>query len=455
MHDEAIHLATVGRVVRRRLRLLAVLTLVGALVGLGLSVVFPPRYTTSASVLLSGQWEERELLTQAEIATSSAVLDRSAAALRRSGGNGGDLKDRVAAKVSEGNIIKVSGTAETPERAQRLADQVAKDYVAYAARLAGDTTDPDAALQPEALKKLVVQTSRRITELAKAADPGQSVESVQGRTELEKLRTALQESIEKLDEVDPALNRANMVVMGPAARPAGEAPPTRVQFIAGGALLFLLVAVVGHLAAARVGRRPRTEAEIAAALGCPVLGTVDVPGERSAEETEHGGARARTRRILGLDTRWDLPTLQASGGEEARRIRYGRVCGRLRDRLPSSGRPLLALVPDGDGVASRAALRLAAEAGDDPLLHVTGVSMVRPLVPDRGTEAGAVLVLGAGTWTAGDLAAVAESCADAGHELVGAVVAAAVRSRTAGADGRAPQGAAPVAVGADTRGGAS
>ncbi len=56
--------------------------MVGALVGDGAPRrVLPPRYTTSASVSLPGQWEERELLTQADIATSSAVVDRAAAAL--------------------------------------------------------------------------------------------------------------------------------------------------------------------------------------------------------------------------------------------------------------------------------------------------------------------------------------------------------------------------------------
>ncbi|MGW6159784.1 Wzz/FepE/Etk N-terminal domain-containing protein, partial [Streptomyces sp. NPDC055144] len=64
MSDDTIRLAMIGQILRRRWRLLAVLTLVGALVGYGTSVVlFPPRYTASTSVLLPGQWEERELLT--------------------------------------------------------------------------------------------------------------------------------------------------------------------------------------------------------------------------------------------------------------------------------------------------------------------------------------------------------------------------------------------------------
>ncbi len=438
MSDDTIRLATIGRILRRRWRLLAVLTVVGALVGYGTSVLFPPRYTASASVLLPGQWDERGLLTQVDIATSSAVVDRAAAALDWTGVSGGELRDRVNAKAADGNIIKISGTADTPERAQQLSDQVAQQFVTFAARLAGEGTDPDAAAGPEALRQKVAQTNRRITDLANAADPGQTVESVQARTELEQLRTALQEAMKKLDEADPATNKANLVVMGPAARPTGEAAPTRMQLIVAGALLFFLLAVIGHLAAARVNRRLRTEPEIAAALGSPLLGTVDVPGERSAHRSPGRDPRVRMRRLLGVDTRWDMPTPQPSGGEAGRQIRYRRVCARLRDQLPAPRR-LLVVVPDGDEIARRAAGQLVAEAEIDPspvssssgypMLRVVEVSVDRPLVPDRDTESGALVVLSAGNWTAEELADIAEACADAGHEVVGVVVAGTVRAR--------------------------
>ncbi|SED28528.1 Wzz/FepE/Etk N-terminal domain-containing protein [Streptomyces melanosporofaciens] len=438
MSDDTIRLVTIGRMLRRRWRLLTVVAVLGALVGYGTSLLFPPRYTTSASVLLPGQWEERELLTQAEIATSSVVVDRAAAALGWPGVSGGELRDRVSAEAADGNIIKISGTAGTPERARQLSDQVAQQFITFAARLAGDDTDPESAAGPEDVRKMVVQTNRRITDLAEAADPGQTVESVQARTELAKLRTALQEAVKKLDEADPTTNRANMVVMGPAARPSGEAAPTRTQFIVAGALLFFLLAVIGHLAAARVSRRPRTAPEIAAALGSTLLGTVEVPGERRAHRPEGRGPRARIRRLLGVDVRWDIPAPRTSGDEAGRQIRYRRVCARLRDQLPAPRR-LLVVVPEGDEVARRAAGQLVAEAESDPsltsssrgfpTLRVVEVSVSRPMVPDRDTESGALVVLSAGSRTAEELADVAEACADAGHEVVGTVVVGTVRAR--------------------------
>ncbi|MFI7385566.1 Wzz/FepE/Etk N-terminal domain-containing protein [Streptomyces sp. NPDC049813] len=463
MSDDTIRLATVGRILRRRRRLLAVVVVVGALVGFGASLLFPPSYTTTASVLLPGQWEERELLTQAEIATSSQVLDRTAAALHWSGVSGTDLRGQVSVKPADGNIIKISGTAATPARAQQLADRMAQQFVDFAARLAGNDPDPGADAGPQTLRKQVAQTNRRISELADAADPGRTVESVQARTELEKLRTALQEALQKLEEADPATDKATMVVMGPSARPTGEAPPTRTQLIAGGALVFLLLTIVGHLAAARVDRRPRTGQEIAAALGSELLGTVDVPGERASRRPQEHGARTRVRRLLGVDTRWDLPTPRVCGDEGSRRLRYRRVCVRLRTQLPTA-RGLLVVVPEGDETALRAAGQLVAEAASDPsgafagrgypALRVTEVSAQRPMVPDRDVESGVLVVLSAGTWSAGELSGVAEACADAGHELVGVVVADPVRAggKTAAAPPpRRPPAA--VAVGEDVRGG--
>ncbi|MFF3879299.1 Wzz/FepE/Etk N-terminal domain-containing protein [Streptomyces sp. NPDC001978] len=440
MSEDTIRLVTIGRILSRRWRLLAVLTVVGALVGYGASVVFPPRYTASASVLLPGQWEERELLTQVDIATSSSVVDRAAAKLGWKGVSGGELRDRVSAEAADGNIIKISGTADTPKRAQQLSDQVAQQFVSFAARIAGGSTDPDAATGTEALRQKVVETNRRITDLANAADPGQTVESVQARTALEKLRTSLEEAMTKLDQADPATDKAGMVVMEPAARPTSEAPPTRMQLIVAGALLFFLLAVIGHLAAARMSRRLRTEPEIAAALGSALLGTVDVPGERRAHRPEGRGPRARIRRLLGVDTRWDLPTPQTSGDEAGRQIRYRRVCARLRDQLPSPRR-LLVLVPDGDEIARRAAGQLAAEAKSDPLLRVVEVSVDRPIVPDRETESGALVVLSAGSWTAEELAGIAEACADGRHEVVGIVVAGTVRARPTRSAGHPPDNA--------------
>ncbi|MEY9840218.1 polysaccharide biosynthesis protein [Streptacidiphilus sp. EB103A] len=455
MNDDTIRLAVVGRILRRRWRLLVVFAVVGALVGYGASLLFPPRWATSISVVLSGTWDDRALLTQAQIATSSVVIDRSAAALQWPGVTGIKLKDQVSAAVTDGNIIKISSSADTPVHAQQLADQLAQQYVAFASQIANTNADSASATQEAALRKLVTQTSSRITALSEGVSPGQTVEGVQARTELEQLRTALEEAVTKLDQTAPASNQGSMVVVGSAALPTSEAPPTRAELVGGGALLFLLLTVIGHLTAARSGRRARTEREITSALGTALLGTVDVPAEGRAHGPQGRGPMGWTRWLLGVETQWDLPTARTSGDEASRQIRYRRVGSRLREQLPPPRR-LLVVVPEGDETAGRAAGRLVAEAGSDPMLRVVRVSASRPVVPDRVTESGALVVLSAGSLSGGELGGIAEACADARHEIVGYVVATTVRARPARSADRFPDDdAAPAAVGADLRGGSA
>ncbi|TDT95996.1 hypothetical protein EDD99_7839 [Streptomyces sp. 846.5] len=455
MNDDTIRLAVVGRILRRRWRLLVVLALVGALVGYGASLLFPPRYATSISVVLSGTWDDRALLTQAQLATSSVVLDRSATALQWRGVTGITLKDEVSAAVTDGNIIKISSSADTPGHAQQLADQLAQQYVAFASQIANTNADSASATQTAALQKLVTQTSSRITALSEGVSPGQTVEGVQARTELEQLRTALEEAVTKLDQTAPASNQGSMVVVGSAALPTSEAPPTRAELVGGGALLFLLLTVIGHLTAARSGRRARTEREISAALGSVLLGTVDVPGEGRARGPRGRGAIGWIRWLLGVDTRWDLPTARTSGDEASRQIRYRRVGIRLREQLPAPRR-LLVVVPEDDESAGRAAARLVAESGSDPALRVVRVSASRPVVPDRVTESGALVLLSAGSLSGGELGGIAEACEDARHEVVGYVVATTVRTRPMRSADRPADNAAPaVTVGADLRGGSA
>jgi Mrp family chromosome partitioning ATPase len=75
------------------------------------------------------------------------------------------------------------------------------------------------------------------------------------------------------------------------------------------------------------------------------------------------------------------------------------------------------------------------------------------MVPDRDNDSGVLVVLSAGSWTAADLAGIADACADAGHEVVGIVLAGPVRGRAARPEGRlrdaAPQA---LAVGDDATG---
>ena len=118
--DDTVRLALVGQVLRRRWRLLTALAVLGAGVGAAASLVLSPGYQTTSSVLLQGPRQADELLTQAEVATSSVVLDRASAALPWHPA-GADLQKKVTAAVSNGNVVTLTVSADSAEHAQQLA----------------------------------------------------------------------------------------------------------------------------------------------------------------------------------------------------------------------------------------------------------------------------------------------------------------------------------------------
>ncbi|WP_460401279.1 exopolysaccharide biosynthesis protein [Actinophytocola sediminis] len=438
---ETVGLSLVGRVVRRRWRLLVGFALAGAVLGAAVSPLLSPGYQTSVSVLLQGPRETDELRTEAQVAASSVVLDRAAATLGW-GVPGSELAKAVEAAVADGNIIEVTVVADSPERAQALADRVAQEYVAFSTQLLGDTEDAAARVsqeQQQALREQVNLTMQRISELHDSTGQGGTIDSVGVRTGLESLRTSLAQAVTKLDELDAVTGQAKMVVMGSAQRPTGPAAPTMLHLACGGALLFLVLGLFGHLLSTRVDKRLRAESQIAAALGTTVLGSVDVPVEPDDQP-----AAGRLRRLLGLVARgapeWHAPEPLPAGDDHSLEVRYRRVLARLAERTPDG---LLTVVADDDPPAARAAARLADTSGGGRV-RVAEVSAAHPVVPDRtGAEAGVLMVLTAGTRTAWELVGIAQACADAGQAVLGAVVANRAGPSRAGPPAAVPADSVP------------
>ena len=483
MNDDVVRLSMIGQIVRRRWRLLSALVAVGALLGVGASLLFSPGYESASKVLLQGPREEEEVVTEAQIAMSSVVLDRTAAALGWDV-TGAELRGSVTAEVLDGNVIEIRGTAKSPERAQQLTDRAAQEYVAFSTQLVTGMTEVSAQTLEDrrrAAQQRIEETNRGITELqGSPVLRSQAAEGAQARAQLEQLRTDLINATNELDDID-ALEQeteaetvpteAGIAVLEPATLPSGPAAPTLKQFVAGGAVLFFLLGVFAHLVVARSDRRLRSAEEIAAALGSPVVGSADVPDMPDgpiAHERSTGSRRwqARMWRLVRDDRPWDTAQLPISGDDLNRDVRYRRVLARLRG-APDTVLRLLVIVPDDDTTAHRAVAQLAVAAGvdggpalvvtdcagflpmvqaaagstgtsnvrltvrssSDPapgmhrtVLRVVGVSAARPTVPDCGRVSGALVVLTTGTRTPWELVGIAESCADAGYQVVGAFV---------------------------------
>jgi len=423
--DDTVRLALIGQVLRRRWRLLVALAVLGAAVGAGASALFSPGYQTSSSVLLQGPRQADELLTQAEVATSSVVLDRAAAVLAWRP-SGADLKKQVTTSVTNGNVVTITVSADTAEHAQQLADQVAQQFVKYSGQLASNSADASVQLaqeQRETLRTQVKLTTEKISDIAKAVGGDLTVESVQVRTQLEGLRSSLEQAINDLNQADLATGVGNTVVLGPSERPTGPAAPPLLQLVAGGAVLFFLIGVFGHLFAARADRRLRGEPEIASALGSPILAGVDVTTPQG-DRLPATGLYGKLRRLLGGDRPWVLPPFATSADAVNRDIRYRRVLA----RLATGPADVLLLVADDDQSGKLAAGQRAELADRLSLpLRIFEFAAGRPTVPDAGPDAGVLVGRSAGSRTAWELVRRAEACSDAGQEIVGAVLTHPVR----------------------------
>jgi len=426
VNDDTARLSIVWHVLRQRWRLLIVIAALGALVGAGASLVFSPGYETSASVLLQGPRDPDELLTEAQVAKSSVVLDRAAAALNW-GMSGLDLQESVNAVVADGNIIEITSVEATPERAQRLADRIAQEYVTFSSQLTSNSADASAQVsqeQQQTLRQQIIETNQKISDLHSSAGQGNTIDSVGVRTELESLRTALSQGVAKLDELDTTSSQARMVVMGPAERPLSPGTPTMTHFVAGGAVVFFLLGMFGHLLSTRTDRRLRGEAPIVSALGTTILGGIDVPDEVAAPATGPVTFGTRLRRLVVDDKPWHLIEPPAAPDEASLVIRYRRVLNRLREQTPDGPARVLVVVADDDPAASHAAARLARTPSDGPgriTLRVVEVSAERPTVSED-TAAGVLVVVTSGTRTAWELVGITEACHDAGHTVLGVVV---------------------------------
>ena len=143
---------------------------------------------------------------------------------------GADLQKKVTTSVANGNVVAITVSADTAEHAQQLADQVAQQFVKYSGQLASNSADASVQLaqeQRESLRNQVKLTTDKISELAKNVGGDLTVESVQVRTQLEGLRTSLEQAINDLNQADLATGVGNTVVLGPVRAPGRARPPRR------------------------------------------------------------------------------------------------------------------------------------------------------------------------------------------------------------------------------------
>lgn len=484
-----VRLSVIGQILRRRWRLLLALAALGAVVGAAASLLWPPVYESSSLVLLQGESDKDRMRSEAQIAMSLVVLDRAAAGLNW-GVDGPGLRDSVTAAVADGNVIEIKVKAGSPNRARQLAEQVTQHYVAFSTEiLTRSASAPGEVLAPrkDSLQKQVAAQNRRISELEGAVGllTAANAQGAAARAELQQLSNDRTDAVKELNDLEgqiakaqaqAAASRANFSVIEPPVAPPSPASQTRLELVAGGAAVASALGTFVLVAVRHADRRLRRGSDIAAALGAPVLGTVEAPTEAAVTSPPNGSfnghdasaQRALLQRLLRKGAPWDVRQATASHGQSLEYVRYRRVLGRLR-ATPEESVRLLVVVVDDDVLACRAVGRLAIEAAVDgrpvsvvttspqlagtvqafldstgpgpvpidvdlstsadqsrsahaSMLSVVPVSATRPTVPDSPDVSGVLVVVTSGTRTAWELLTIAQACRDAGHPVAGALM---------------------------------
>jgi len=489
MNETSIGLALIGRLLRKRWVVFAVLAIVGACVGAASSLVLSPGYVSTAKVLLQGQRNPTEVPGETQIATSLIVLDHAAADLNL-GVSGSDLANRVSAEIASGNVLVINGSGQTPQAAQQLADKITAEYVNFSTQIITDATNASNATTDKAraaLQQKIDDANKRLTEIQSSpAVTAQGSVGDQARAEMQQQQRIVGDATKQLGQIDAAsetaslnqtLKGANVRIIQMATLAAGESAPTLLQLALAGAVAFIALGVLAHLIALRTDKRLRRGQDMAAAAGAPVLAVV-------TETRRAGASTSLIRRMLHDDRRWaaeDLPEVDIRG----RDARYQR----LLHRLPTVAGPavILTVLPAEDRLARDAlvALAVVAAAGPIPVTVVTedeeliervaseadahglgsaltaadtaseGASVVfvvstvvpdQPIVSTTQASDGALLLTEAGTRTGWELAGIAGACADAGQPLLG-LVAVVPTAADGGAARRSSDMADPTLVG--------
>lgn len=132
-------LARVAWVVRRRLPLLLLGSLLAALIALSLSFVLPPRYVASVQVLMlasAGQLSEpADLIAAQALARNYASLVKTDAVLREAadllhlGWNTDQLRQRITVSSRESFYLTISASADRAQTAADMANTIAERFL--------------------------------------------------------------------------------------------------------------------------------------------------------------------------------------------------------------------------------------------------------------------------------------------------------------------------------------
>jgi capsular polysaccharide biosynthesis protein len=481
MAEQALDVGRVWVQVRAHRRLLVVVALIGACLGLISVVLLPPTYTSETRVLMpplpssGGEAAERDGQTEVEVARSDVVLGPAGQSLTppltvR------DLSEQVEVQAITPSVLQIVAHANSAERAKAIADAVAEAELAYLGQAVSTRSTIRATVLAEredslsesldAVTEQVEQTRTR----RDAAGPD-SPNAGSDASALAQLTAEQAKLVLALDEVRGLIAGDETGVTATKIERASTADRPLVgnlvlRAVVGG-LAALIVALVWLVRAGQRDRRLRYRDEVADAIGTVVIASV----RSTVPATAAGWAELLAGYQPGTVDAWALRQVMrklaveqspagrpGSEGEPRPRVPHPRsmtVLSLAGDQRGLALGPQLASYAASLGIATRlvtaqghdtaAALWAAGGAGvraveGRPQLVVSSragargshaeltvvlavVDPRRPVLSKLPTTEVTVLAVSAGTATAEELAQVAVVADEAGRRITGVILA--------------------------------
>jgi capsular polysaccharide biosynthesis protein len=357
--EQALDLWHILHGVRRRWRVAIGLLVVGLSTGVLLTWFQAPAYVARSLVLLPPVMDQKgnpvgRIETETLIVRSAEILDRAGKTFRPPVTSRA-LRDRISAQGLTPDVLEVRAEAGRPVDAKRLADAVVNEYVAYSNRSStAEASANIALLQGQAhdleqrvrdLESDILATTARLAGLDQS-----SAEGLRQAALLDSMRSAQAEASRQLAIANGRLADARLSdfgrrgtrVLQPAEVPKEASRPRPFWNIGASGLIGLVAGTVLALALDRNDGRLRRREAIAAAVGAPVVASLNVPRRVSA---------AKCRVLVG---RWQPSPVEALALRQAF-YRIGVADG------PPPVNVVIVTLP-GDRVAPLIALQLAAFA---------------------------------------------------------------------------------------------
>jgi capsular polysaccharide biosynthesis protein len=418
------------RSLARRWRLLSAFLAVGLLAAFAYTSLSPRHLGARSVVLLppppvSGSGTTRDMGTEARIATSAPVL-ATALKATRTNLSVDQLRQLVSASAVTSSLLEIRVDDASSSRAVKLANAVARAYIAYSRELGSQS----AVAQVRVLEAQASELTKQLTTLeAQVADQTASLSTLAPGTpaaarasaELNTSQTNLGTVSRNLEEVNQAISTAKRDGAAGAAdgaqvlEPATTATEPSLLTAARPFLTAVLVALVAAWAVTlkldRRDERARRRKDIAAAIGAPVIASLEA-GDLDASDGEE---------MRALDAGTD----GALRDEEAIRALSRHLAG---DEEPATSLVVVSL--RGDDTASRVVRRLSAAAARSEETPELAVEVV-PLLTDgseltlnrRYVSMPAVMVVSAGFAHHRELSGVASLMRAAACPFAGVIVA--------------------------------